>query len=148
MRAGTMRHRVTVNRLVDAGPSASGQRLRMSAIFAEVWADISALSGREAVYAQTFAATVSHKIVIRYLAGLLPTDQVLFYPLDPATGSSLPMRFFAINAVTDPEERRREMVLYATEIAQPIVDDDADLYELLADAEYALLTDSNYAGMT
>ncbi|MBT8199585.1 MAG: phage head closure protein [Acidimicrobiia bacterium] len=72
---------------------------------ADVWAQIMPLSGKELFEAQQIRSDTSHKIRIRFLRGLRPTDHRIVY------GD----RIFNIDAVTNTEERDREMILMCTE---------------------------------
>ncbi len=104
MRCGPLRHRVNVLQPTGGSPDAYGQVPPGWSTFATVWARIEPATGRELEFAKSFEATVTHKVIIRYLAGLLPTMQIQY-------GS----RIFAINAILDFEERRRWNTLLCTE---------------------------------
>jgi SPP1 family predicted phage head-tail adaptor len=78
--------------------------------FASVRADMDMLTGREAAFAQNFAATAQYKITARYVAGVLPTMRVSY---TPPGGSA---ETYAINAVIDPDKLRITMLLYCTQV--------------------------------
>ena len=70
MRAGQLRHRVTIERRTEVDDGAGGS-VETWATFATVWAAVIPLTGRELFAAQQVASTVSHRIEMRYLAGVL-----------------------------------------------------------------------------
>lgn len=65
MRAGILRHRVTVQSR-SAAVDALGQESLAWADMATVWADVSPLSGRELLLAQAGRSEVSHLVTIRF----------------------------------------------------------------------------------
>jgi len=73
--------------------------------FASTWASVRALAGRDLEKSQQVVAEVTHKIVMRYLPGVLAKMLV-----------QLPDgRIFIIQAVLDPDERKIEMWLMCKE---------------------------------
>lgn len=104
MRAGQLRHKIVIQQAAYA-TDAYGGRIPTWSFWAYRQADVSPIDGREAQYAKTIAATVSHKVTIRYTPGVDPTMRLVF-------GT----RVFAINAVLNVDERNREHGLYCTEI--------------------------------
>jgi SPP1 family predicted phage head-tail adaptor len=83
----------------------SGGVTKSWATFAQVWAAIDPISGREFLLAKQTNATMSHKVVIRYLDGVVPTMRVSF-------GG----RILNIDSVINTTELNREMVLVCTEV--------------------------------
>ncbi len=71
-------------------------------------ARIEPLSGLERIEAERTTGNVTHKITIRYYAGLTPEYRLLE---DRAPAK----RIFNIVSVFDPDERRRDMVIMAKE---------------------------------
>lgn len=104
MRAGMLRHRVEIQRRAEA-LDGYGQDTEAWLPVATVWAAIESLRGRELEAAATRLAEVSHKIRIRYRDGIWPEMRVVY-------GG----RVFDIQAVLDPDDRRRELHLYAREV--------------------------------
>jgi SPP1 family predicted phage head-tail adaptor len=108
MDPGRMRDRVTIetpSTTADAG----GDRVTTWAQLATpatVAAAVEPLSGREFTYAKSFAATVSHRVTIRYRA-----DVTARCRLTTARGEVL-----AVNAAIDPERRRRWLECYCTQV--------------------------------
>jgi SPP1 family predicted phage head-tail adaptor len=104
IRAGELRHRVTIEKDTLSAPTGTGQRDKIYSEFAKVWADVKSLSGRELEQARNITATVTHTLHIRYLKDILLTYRVKWGD-----------RILQINAAIDPENRRRELFLYCTE---------------------------------
>lgn len=73
IRAGRLRHRVLVQAL-PASPALDGYGQTSSSFStaATVWASIDPLSGNELVQARQVSADVTHRVVMRYHAGLTP----------------------------------------------------------------------------
>lgn len=103
MEAGKLRHLVKVQ---EPMPTANefGEPEIAWVDFATVWAAIEPLRGRERWAAQQINAEVSHRIRMRFLAGVLATFRVLFG-----------VRAFDIQAVLNIEERNRELQLLCIE---------------------------------
>ena len=83
-----IRHLVIIEQPTLSLPSQSGRRTTSYSTFASVWATIAPVSGREIAIAKSIAATVSHRIVMPYYPGILPTYRV-----------RLGDRLFEINAI-------------------------------------------------
>ena len=109
MKAGLLRHRLTIDQPTISAPNAYADRVKGWTSFATVWGSLEAVTGRESEYARTFSVTVSHKIKIRYRAGVLPTFRL-----------SYAGRIFSIDSVLDLDGRRKEMSIYATEQIHPV----------------------------
>lgn len=105
MRAGKLRHEVTIEQYSES-VSTKGDPVKSWSDFATgVWASIEPVSGREAFISQQLLASVTHVVRLRYLSGVSPKMRVKY-------GS----RYFRIEVVRDLEERDREMVLACTEV--------------------------------
>jgi SPP1 family predicted phage head-tail adaptor len=87
-----MRHPVTIQEAVES-TNGVGETVETWTTLDEVWASIEPISGREFQAVQQIAAETTHKVTIRYLAGVTPKHRVLF-------GS----RVFDILAVRNVEE--------------------------------------------
>ena len=105
MRAGKLRHLVTVERATETQDSA-GEPIAAWSEFSKAWAAIEPLRGREFFEAQQHYGQVTHRVEIRYLEGIAPKMRVV-------RGE----RSFDIQAVLHLEERRREIHLICTEDA-------------------------------
>src|SRR5437867_7847265 len=100
--AGALQHRITLlqqNQQRDT----NGEFLD-PVIFAETWASISILQGRDLERAQQIVSEVSHKVVIRHIEGVKSSMTVQFVD-----------RTFLIQAVEDPDERKVELHLLCLE---------------------------------
>lgn len=109
LKSGDLVHRITINSMPLGTADAFGARAATPTFFARAWASIDPVAGRELAVARNYSATVTHKIGMRYIPGVLPTMQIVYTPPD---GSA---RTFAINAVIDPGERRKELTIFCTE---------------------------------
>jgi len=103
MRSGLLRHWVTI-RTYTKTRDEYGAEIETWADFADTWASVEPLIGREYMAAKQISAEVSHKIRMRYIAGLLPTMRI-------AWGS----REFEIVSIINVQERNQEIVIMATE---------------------------------
>lgn len=74
--AGKLRHKVTVEQLVININSYGEQDPAQWVPFAEVWAAIEPLSGREFLAASQTQSSVTCRITIRALEGLLPSMRI------------------------------------------------------------------------
>jgi len=77
MRAGTLRHRVTVEHKTETRDDYGGVTTTWTTFAASVPAAILPLSGREFFAAEAQQSEVSAKIVMRQLAGLLPSMRIV-----------------------------------------------------------------------
>jgi SPP1 family predicted phage head-tail adaptor len=112
MRIGRLRHRVTLQRRTGAA-NAFNEPTDTWTDIATVSAGVEPISGREYFAAQQVQSEVSHRVTIRYLAGVNPKDRIVW--TDPATDVA---RYFDIRAVLDRDERHREMQLMCVEHAR------------------------------
>lgn len=103
MRAGKLRHLVTIQRATETQDSA-GEPVVVWTEFAKAWAAVEPLKGREFFEAQQHYGQVTHRVAIRYLAGIVPKMRVVHGE-----------RSFDIQAVLHLEERGREIHLICTE---------------------------------
>lgn len=104
MNPGQLKHRITIQDLtsgVDSYGSATDQWTDVCT----VWAGIFPLSGKAFFEAEMMNSEVSHKINIRYRAGIKPDMRVKF-------GS----RYFQIISVINFQERNAEMQLMCREL--------------------------------
>lgn len=99
--AGQRRQFITIQQLATA-PDSYGEQLPTASTFATAYARVRQLSGRELFYAQQVQALATHEVNLRYVAGVLPTMQVL------VEGISQPLQILNVN---DVELRHRELVL-------------------------------------
>ena len=108
LRAGQLRKRVLVQSR-SSSPDAIGGQSTTWADLKTIWAEVTALSGRELMLAQTIAAEVTHEINCRY-------DPVF---ADPRTVAAYRIvyngRRFNIHGVQNEDERNRRITLQASE---------------------------------
>jgi SPP1 family predicted phage head-tail adaptor len=108
-----MRHRVTIETLTttqDAYGQETGDVAQGTAgtFVATMWAEVKDLSGAEIFAASEAHAQVTTQIKGRWQGGILPSMQARY-----TTGGH--SRVFDIIDVTDPEGRRRELILECKE---------------------------------
>ncbi len=104
MRGGPLRHRITIEAPVESQGS-DGSTLTTWETFAEAWASIEPLIGREYFAQQREQAAVSHKIRMRHRPGITHQMRV-----------SWGARLFEIESVLNIGERNREIVLMCKEV--------------------------------
>lgn len=101
---GAYRHRVTVQ-VVTETQNSQGEPSTDWADETTVWTSVEPLVGRELLLAQQTVALVTHRVGLRYLAGLTAKKRLVFNG-----------RTFNILNVMNLEERNREMEIMAQEI--------------------------------
>lgn len=106
MRAGKLRRRITLERLEQV-PDGGGGYTETWVALATLWAAVEPLRGNERFQAQQVSNTLTHKVTIRYRAGVTPKMRIVY-------GSHV----FAIEAVIDPEERHERLELLCSEVVQ------------------------------
>lgn len=104
---GKLKHRIKIQQSVQSTDNLGGGPASWSTISGgTAWASVEPLSGRELYHAQQLSSRVTHRIVIRYLAGVTAAMRVLF-------GS----RTFEIKSVMNQGERGRWLDLLCEETA-------------------------------
>jgi len=103
MRAGKLRNTIAIEQVAET-QDADGSVIESWSTFASAQASIEPISGREYFAAQTTQADVTHRISLRYLAGVMPKMRVKY-------GS----RIFDILSVININERNRELQLMCRE---------------------------------
>lgn len=106
MRAGELRHRVTIEKPDDSASAWNGSRTWST--YQTVWAKIEPVRGNERTDEDTKKnqADVTHRITIRYLRGLKPSMRISFEG-----------RIFSFQVIRNVNERNREMEILALEEA-------------------------------
>jgi SPP1 family predicted phage head-tail adaptor len=94
-RIGELRQRMRLEVAVRTPDGAGGADETWSLV-AELWASLKPLSGQEGLEADRVAGHVTHDVVVRYRAGMVPAMRLV-----------LGTRVFDIRAVLDVDERRR-----------------------------------------
>lgn len=77
MRAGRLRHRVTVQ-TVGSTYDDYGDLSDSWATLASVWASVSPVSGTEIEIAKELSGVVTHSVKIRYRSGITAKNRILF----------------------------------------------------------------------
>ena len=77
MRAGLLRHRITIQSVAEAQNSL-GEAIETWSTFATVAASVDPISSRERIAAMQLEEPVSYRARIRYLAGVTAKMRVLF----------------------------------------------------------------------
>jgi SPP1 family predicted phage head-tail adaptor len=103
--AGKLRHQIDLVAPSTLRDASGGTDASSNTIVATVFASIEAITGRDQLAVGEFATVTTHKITIRYFPGVTSRMQVWF------SG-----RTFLINAVLNPDERTKMLVLLASEI--------------------------------
>jgi SPP1 family predicted phage head-tail adaptor len=106
MRAGRLRHRITLQRLVAGSPQQkpSGEPDVAWADYLSVWASVEPVTGREPFLAQAHLSEVTTKIRMRYRSGLDAAMRVVF-------GQGI----YNIHAILNFEERNIELQLLCSQ---------------------------------
>jgi SPP1 family predicted phage head-tail adaptor len=113
MRAGDLRRRVTIQTRDTAQDAYGGQVVTWTDYLTGVPADVQALSGRELFAAQTMVTEVTHLITIRYTSLLADPKAVAAMRVVYVNGSVT--RYFNISAVTNIDERNKQIDLMCSE---------------------------------
>jgi SPP1 family predicted phage head-tail adaptor len=103
VKIGKLRHRIAIEHVAET-QAADGSVLENWSEYVFAHASIEPISGREYFAAQTTQADATHRICMRYLAGIEPKMRVKF-------GS----RIFDILSVINIDERNRELQLMCRE---------------------------------
>lgn len=106
MRAGRLRHRITIQQQAVTGQNDYGEDIYEWTDVAIVWAEVQPLTGREYWAAEQVNAETTHQVRLRYLSDIEPSMRILF-------GS----RVLVIESVFNVDERDRELVVTAREDA-------------------------------
>lgn len=105
--AARLRHRVTLQTPLTSPDGGGGTSIVWSD-WASVWAAIEPLAGEERLAAGQIESAITHRVTIRYRAGVTAAMRVAF-------GA----RRLAVRAVIAPEERRERLVLLCEERPAP-----------------------------
>jgi SPP1 family predicted phage head-tail adaptor len=108
IRAGELRHSVVIQTNTES--QSYGELTDSWGTFATVSASIEPLSGREFFDSRHTGAELTHRVRMRYLAGVTPKMRVSY--TDPDAGA----RLFDIQEVIDVKELRRVTLLMVKEV--------------------------------
>jgi SPP1 family predicted phage head-tail adaptor len=106
MRAGRLRHRITLQQLVAGSPQqkATGEPDESWVDYLETWASVEPLSGRELFAAQEHHSEITTRIRVRYRAGITAKMRVVF-------GQGI----YNIHAILNREMRNIELELLCSQ---------------------------------
>ena len=106
MDAGRLNKRITIQQLTAGSPAQDtfGAPSESWETFAQVWAEIKPIQGREFWAQQQVQSEITHQVTIRYLSGVTSKMRVLY-------GS----RVMSISNVINVDEKNAEMQLMCTE---------------------------------
>ena len=105
MAAGSLRHKINIERAVKVSDGMGGNFVSWKAITDNpIKAKVLPLSGTEALKSMRLEANISHRITIRFRAGLLPSDRINYNG-----------RIMQIRSKIDLEERHRWLELMCEE---------------------------------
>lgn len=103
MRAGKLRHRITIQRKSLTADEYGGP-VESWADVATVAASVEPMAGRELANAQTVNAEVTTRITMRYRAGVIAANRITFEG-----------KFYNLFSVIDPEMKHRTLIIMASE---------------------------------
>jgi len=104
MEAGALRHRVSIQEPVEARNSYN-EVITTWALVAVVWGSVAPLAGREFFAAEHVQSEITHRVRLRYRAGITSEMRVVYAG-----------RVLMIQSVIDRGERRRELELMCREV--------------------------------
>jgi SPP1 family predicted phage head-tail adaptor len=107
LQAGKLRHRIQIVQPDTTQDSAGGVSQADVKVLCTTWASIQALTGTEKFAAHEFISQVTHAIYMRYR-----TD----FTVDASMNVLYNTRTFKVEAVLDPDERRKMLQLLCIEI--------------------------------
>jgi len=102
MRAGKLRHKVTIQAPGLTQDPVTGEMLPGWTDLASVWASIEPLSARDFIAAQANQSEITARIVIRYREGILPTMRILHRGKVYAIQGALPDAHSGLEYITLP----------------------------------------------
>lgn len=102
--AGRLKHRIVIERLEKLTDEGGGT-IEAWKPWANVWAAVDPMYGKEAEQAKATQAEITHKVVIRFLKGLTPDMRVRF------KGD----RIFNIEFIKNPREQNEQLELLCVE---------------------------------
>jgi len=104
MRAGELRHQVTIQRNTATAQDNYGQVVESWSTIATRWASIRPMTGDESEEGKQVKAKATHEIKMRYLVDITTKDRV-----------KLGTRIFNVYSIINTEEKNKETVLKCIE---------------------------------
>lgn len=105
MQAGKLRHRITIQEPITAR-NGFNEAITTWVTVATVWASVEPISGREFFAAEHVQSEITHRIRVRYRAGIAPTMRVVFNG-----------RYLMIESVINYGERGTDLQLMCRQMA-------------------------------
>jgi len=103
MRAGALRHRITIQEPTSS-VGALGEKIKSWADVSTIWAAIEPLRGREFLEAHQIEAEITTRFIIRYKSGLNTRMRIKFG-----------IKYYKIESIINPDERNRYLEIMALE---------------------------------
>jgi SPP1 family predicted phage head-tail adaptor len=103
--AGRLRHLISIQQQTTTQDSYGEAVNTWTDVYANIWASVEPLQGREFFSGEKFQSEITHRIRMRYKSGLLPKQRVKF-------GT----RYFYVTDIINPQERNKELQLMAKEL--------------------------------
>jgi SPP1 family predicted phage head-tail adaptor len=116
MRAGIMRHRVTIQMPVETQNDYGEPEVRWQTVHSGVWAFIGPLKGREFFASKQLTAEISARICIRYLSGVTAKMKIVHGPTCPCKVSEA--QDYLIEEIINDEERYRSLSFMCSRFVQ------------------------------
>lgn len=104
MRAGRLKHKVTIESPIEVPDEAGEWEVAIWGVYATRRAEITPLSGTEQFRAQHLDPEVTHSMRMRFVKGITPEMRIVWGD-----------RIFDIQSALNVEERSREIEILATE---------------------------------
>lgn len=106
MQSGKLRKRVTIQQK-SVVRDAFGAEVATWVVSATVWADVRSTDGTEQVESSVdqVVATISHSVLIRYMAGLSPAIRVVWRN-----------KVLQVLSIVESDNRQRQLILKCSEI--------------------------------
>lgn len=77
LKAGDLTQRISLQRDTSSSVDDYGQVTRSFATYLTIWASVRPLSSREQEQGKARQATISHRVIMRHKADVLPSDRIL-----------------------------------------------------------------------
>lgn len=107
MRAGSLRHLVTIQTPVETQNSFGEPEVRWQDLHTNIWANIMPISGREYFAAKQTVAEVSARIVMRYVEGITAKMKIVHGANE-----------YLIEEIINENERNRMLTMMCTRVIE------------------------------
>jgi SPP1 family predicted phage head-tail adaptor len=106
LRAGDLRHKITVRRATEIKTDTGGYKTDWCD-YAELWAEVTALDGREIVMDQVLQGISVYRVRIRWRSDLTTEDQLR------SAADCFGGRDVNVLSIADPDGRRNQLIIMA-----------------------------------